>query len=65
MKKFIFFTVLFLLAVVNSNMVMSQGCVEASSDEGPQLVGYIQPQFNTYFFGSKDNGDAIKPSTFL
>jgi len=39
----------------------AQGCVEASSDEGPQLVGYIQPQFNAYFFGSKDNGDAIKP----
>jgi len=43
----------------------AQGCVEASSDEGPQLVGYIQPQFNAYFFGSKDNGDAIKPNTFL
>ena len=65
MKKAILLTGLFLLAIVNLNTVTAQGCVEASSDEGPQLVGYIQPQFNAYFFGSKDNGDAIKPSTFL
>ena len=65
MKKAILLLGLFLLAIVNLNTLTAQGCVEASSDEGPQLVGYIQPQFNAYFFGSKDNGDAIKPSTFL
>lgn len=65
MKKILLLLGLFLLAIVNVNTLNAQGCVEASSDEGPQLVGYIQPQFNAYFFGSKDNGDAIKPSTFL
>ncbi len=65
MKKAIFLIGLFLLAVVNTNTVTAQGCVETSSDDGPQIVGYIQPQFNAYMFGAKDNGDAIKPSTFL
>lgn len=65
MKKVILIIGLFLLAIVNSNTLTAQGCVEASSDEGPQLVGYIQPQFNAYMFGTKDNGDAIKPSSFL
>ncbi len=45
--------------------VYSQGCVVTSSDAGPQGVGYIQPQFNYYFFGDKTNGDPIKPSTFF
>ncbi len=65
MKKAILFIGLFLLAIVNSNTITAQGCVETSSDDGPQIVGYIQPQFNAYMFGSKDNGDAIKPSTFM
>jgi len=65
MKKVIFLIGLFLLALVNTNTVTAQGCVETSSDEGPQIVGYIQPQFNAYMFGTQDNGDAIKPSTFL
>jgi len=65
MKKVILFIGLFLLALINSNTLTAQGCVEASSDEGPQIVGYIQPQFNYYMFGDKANGDPLKPSTFF
>lgn len=64
MKK-ILITLLVIFVAISANKIMAQGCVEVSSDDGPQLVGYIQPQFNAYFFGDKANGDPIKPSTFL
>lgn len=65
MKKATLLLVLAVLFASNSSNIFAQGCVEASSDDGPQLVGYIQPQFNYYMFGDKDNGDANKPSTFF
>ncbi len=65
MKKIILLLGLFIFVSTTSNQILAQGCVEASSDDGPQLVGYIQPQFNYYMFGEKTNGDAIKPSTFM
>jgi len=65
MKKVILLIGLIVIFASNSNSIFAQGCVEASSDDGPQLVGYIQPQFNYYMFGDKDNGDANKPSTFF
>jgi len=44
----------------------SQGCVEASSDEGVQVVGYIQPEFNFDFDGVNKNNEAIaNKSSFL
>ena len=54
-----------IVMLASTNTIFAQGCVEASSDDGPQLVGYIQPQFNYYMFGDKANGDANKPSTFF
>ncbi len=65
MKKVIILIGLFLLAIFNTNTITAQGCVEASSDDGPQLVGYIQPQFNSYLFGQDDYGNAKEPSTFF
>lgn len=65
MKKAILFIGLFLLAIVNTNTLTAQGCVETSSDEGPQLVGYVQPQFNSYLFGQDDYGNSLMPSTFF
>ena len=59
----ILLSILFVISLFPST-VFSQGCVEATSDEGPQLVGYIQPSFDYYFFGEDNNGNAIKPSTF-
>lgn len=65
MKKIILLLGLLILISTTSNNIFAQGCVETSSDDGPQLVGYIQPQFNYYMFDEKANGDAIKPSSFM
>ncbi len=64
MKKLFSIIITALILIAGTNNILAQGCVETSSDDGPQLVGYIQPQFNYYFFGDKSNGDPIKPSTF-
>jgi phosphate-selective porin len=53
-----------LLGIGSSNNTYSQGCVEATSDEGVQVVGYIQPEFDYYFFGNDTKGNALKPSSF-
>lgn len=63
-KKIFSFGLLFIFTLSTSYTAFSQGCVEATSDEGPQLVGYIQPEYSYFFFGQDDNDNAIKPSTF-
>ena len=65
MKKLVLLFAVVILGISFSTNVFSQGCVEATSDDGPQVVGYIQPQFNSYFFGDDANGNAVKPSSFL
>jgi phosphate-selective porin len=40
------FSILIILTSVN--MISAQGCMEASSDEGVSIVGYIQPQWEYY-----------------
>jgi hypothetical protein len=64
MKKFILLIGI-LAIIISSGSVYAQGCVEASSDDGPQIVGYIQPQFNYYMSGTNENGDPVDPSTFF
>ncbi len=64
MKKVILSISLLFIVSLFSSSLFSQGCVEATSEDGPQLVGYIQPQFDYYFFGDDPNGNAIKPSSF-
>ena len=58
------FSLLFILTLGVSFTVSAQGCVEASSDKGPQLVGYIQPEFGYFMYGKDDNGNAVKPNSF-
>lgn len=64
MKKALLFSSLFAMLFMFNQSIFAQGCVETSSSDGPQLVGYIQPQFNYYMFGDDANGNPIKPSTF-
>ncbi|MFA5416855.1 MAG: porin [Bacteroidales bacterium] len=64
MKKLFLFACFTLATVLVNNTLMAQGCVETTSSDGPQLVGYIQPQFNYYMFGDDALGNPIKPSTF-
>jgi phosphate-selective porin len=65
MNKLVLALSIFFLGITFSNNAFSQGCVETTSDDGPQIVGYIQPQFNSYFFDDDANGNAVKPSSFL
>ena len=60
--QFIFLIGLF--SLLSASPVFSQGCVEATSDDGPQLVGYIQPEFGYYFYGKDANDNPVKPSSF-
>ena len=65
MKKLIQFISLISMHILFSvTPVFSQGCIEATSDEGPQLVGYIQPEFGYYLYGTDANDNAVKPSSF-
>lgn len=65
MKKIVFFCLALVVFQSSGNLINAQGCVEASSDDGPQLVGYIQPEFDYYFYGNDVNFDnPIRPSTF-
>ena len=45
MKKLV---IVFVLALF-STLAYSQGCVDASSDEGVKVFGFIQPQFDYSF----------------
>lgn len=63
MKKLMFIIVaaFFFYPQVN----WSQGCIEASGDEGVQLIGYIQPEFRYDFLGEdKLTGENLEQSSF-
>jgi len=45
--------------------INAQGCETDTPTEGIKIMGYIQPQFNTYFFGTDASGNPIKNSTFF
>ena len=65
MKRIIqLISLLSFIGIFGTNPVFSQGCVEATSDDGPQLVGYIQPEFGYYMYGKDANNNAVKPSSF-
>lgn len=50
MKRFLVFASIIILGIQSN--VFSQGCMEpASSSGGPQLIGYIQPEFRMGFYG--------------
>ena len=43
----------------------SQGCMEASTEEGVQVIGYLQPEFRYDFLGEeKLTGDNLNKSSF-
>ena len=42
----------------------AQGCMEASSDEGVQVIGYIQPQFGINFLGDDAAGNSLNTNSF-
>ena len=64
MKNIIYSLSFLFIVTLTTSSVYGQGCVENTSDEGPQLIGYLQPEFAYFFYGQDDNGNAIKPNTF-
>lgn len=64
MKTNIYFTAI-ILSLLFSNVTFGQGCMEADSDDGVNVVGYIQPTYDNYFFEEDDNGNTLnKPNSF-
>ena len=47
-----------------STSSFAQGCMETSSDDGVQVIGYVQPQYSYYMFGEDPEGNARKPNSF-
>ena len=46
------------------NLSFSQGCMEATSEEGVNVVGYIQPTFGYHFLGDDIEGNNMDESDF-
>ncbi len=42
----------------------AQGCMEPSGEDGVQVIGFIQPQFQYDFLGQDANGDPLDLSSF-
>jgi phosphate-selective porin len=62
MMKKLFICIVFVLAA--STFVNAQGCIEPSSEEGVQVIGYIQPQFGMNFFGDDAAGNDLNTNSF-
>ncbi|HOW32582.1 MAG TPA: porin [Bacteroidales bacterium] len=63
MKKFIL--ILFIAALSLPFTVKAQGCMEStSSTGGPQIIGYIQPEFRASFNGDDALGNTQNDYTF-
>ncbi|MCB0568491.1 MAG: hypothetical protein KDC66_01945 [Phaeodactylibacter sp.] len=62
MKKALFVTLIsfFLLP----QFTMAQGCIETTSDEGVQVIGFIQPQYQYSFLGEDLYGKSLNESSF-
>ncbi len=54
----------FLLIILLPTSLYSQGCEEASSDEGVQVKGFIQPQYSYFLNGEDANGKSLNENSF-
>ena len=55
-KSISILTLAILIIWTSVNVISAQGCMEASSDEGVSIVGYIQPQWE--YYQTPDGSDA-------
>ena len=63
MKKII--VIIFAIAFFLPQSSWAQGCMEATSDEGVQVVGYIQPEFRYDLLGTdRLTGENLEESSF-
>ncbi len=63
-SKILYFLVVFSLITILPTSLFSQGCEEASSDEGVQVKGFIQPQFNYFMNGVDADGKSLNENGF-
>lgn len=63
MKKILIAALLLIMAA--PVMVNAQGCVEASSEEGVQVVGYVQGEFNYESSGELGAGESFDQNSFF
>lgn len=62
MKKLI--VLILALAFVLPATLQAQGCVEPTSEEGIQLIGFIQPQAEYRLLGTDADGNSLNASSF-
>ena len=62
MKKILIAAIILLMAA--PSLVKAQGCMEASSEEGVNVVGYIQTQWNYEFNGEDASGKYLDKHYF-
>ena len=60
-----FAALLVIFSVVSTGRIHAQGCETETPTDGNKIMGYIQPQFDYYFFGNDASGNPIKNSTFM
>jgi phosphate-selective porin len=57
MKKFIL--TLLIIGIISPFIAIGQGCMESDSDEGVSVVGYLQADYDYYFFDEDKNGNTL------
>jgi phosphate-selective porin len=63
MKKI--FLILFAIGLFVPQWSWAQGCMESTSDEGVQVIGYIQPEFRYDFMGTDElTGESMDQNSF-
>ncbi len=53
------------LFMLSASSVISQGCMDTDSDEGVQVIGFIQPSYDNYLYEEDDQENTEnKPNSF-
>lgn len=62
MKKVIF---LFIIASLGfTPLLNAQGCMDSGSEDGVQVIGFVQPQYDYMFKGDDADGNSLNESSF-
>lgn len=62
MKKLLILSISILFIL--PQMTLAQGCMEATSEDGVNVIGYIQPQFGYQFLGEDAEGKSLDEANF-
>ncbi len=62
--KIILLSIFGLILIFFNASVYSQGCMDGGSDDGVNIKGFIQPQFNYFLNGNDDDGNNLDAANF-